>query len=280
MTHESRITEADLVYPFMYALHRLGSRASMTDLYAGVLAYLSPVGEDLAQLTNRSDTKLSQKIRNLKSHNKLNPAFVTYTEGTYELTAAGAVDLFASDWYSALACSAGFQTADEAPQDTPDAAPQLNRGRKAAQRAPTRRRRVPWGDDEVIQREVTEGAVQQRCTRTRYRSQDLRAYARAYYQEQAEDKVLRCCVCGENAQDVFGIDADLVQIHHLKPIKEYAEEGETMTMRAAVQQTAPLCGFCHTAAHAVEPPYTPEELRDMRQTIRKKRGTPGREPHG
>lgn len=66
-----RITENDLVLPVLDLLSKEdGNTLSTTDLIKKTTEKMKPTGSDLDILKNRKDTKFSQKVRNLKSHNK------------------------------------------------------------------------------------------------------------------------------------------------------------------------------------------------------------------
>lgn len=64
-----RIPESDLVRPTLQALANSADGFLKTsDLIAAMEAQFDPAGEDAELLDGRSDTKFSQKVRNLVSH--------------------------------------------------------------------------------------------------------------------------------------------------------------------------------------------------------------------
>ena len=72
-----------------------GGTISTTDLIVALTKIMKPTGEDLEILKDRNDTKFSQKVRNLKSHDTM-IGFAKYTpppskteSGTFTITAAG-----------------------------------------------------------------------------------------------------------------------------------------------------------------------------------------------
>ena len=91
-----RISETDLVIPALNAMNTSpNGTISTTDLISTLTNAMNPTGEDLDILENRNDTKFSQKVRNLKSHNTMR-GLVTYTapsiqgeSGTFTITADG-----------------------------------------------------------------------------------------------------------------------------------------------------------------------------------------------
>ncbi|WP_066350459.1 hypothetical protein [Aliarcobacter skirrowii] len=67
-----RISENDLVLPVLDLLSKEDTNTlSTTDLIRKTTEKMKPTGSDLDILKNRKDTKFSQKVRNLKSHNKI-----------------------------------------------------------------------------------------------------------------------------------------------------------------------------------------------------------------
>ena len=66
---EHRITESDLVGPVLvYLATQPNGFATTSDLISHLVDLFKPSGEDAEILLNRSDTKFSQKVRNLISH--------------------------------------------------------------------------------------------------------------------------------------------------------------------------------------------------------------------
>jgi len=91
-----RIPESDLIIPALNAMNASpNGTISTTDLIAELTNSMNPTGEDLEILDNRNDTKFSQKVRNLKSHNTM-IGLATYTppatqgeSGTFTITTDG-----------------------------------------------------------------------------------------------------------------------------------------------------------------------------------------------
>ena len=91
-----RISETDLIMPALKAMNESpNGTISTTDLITILTNSMNPTGEDLKILKNRNDTKFSQKVRNLKSHNTMiglaiYTAPVTQGEsGTFTIATAG-----------------------------------------------------------------------------------------------------------------------------------------------------------------------------------------------
>ena len=75
----ARISEEQLIVPALKIMNTsVGGRITTTDLIDELTKIMEPTGEDLVILKNRYDTKFSQKVRNLKSHNTM-IGLTTYT---------------------------------------------------------------------------------------------------------------------------------------------------------------------------------------------------------
>jgi hypothetical protein len=91
----ARISEEELIVPALKVMNSsINGTVSTSDLINELTATIKPTGEDMAILNNRNDTKFSQKVRNLKSHNtitKLGLATFTpnSTSGTFTITDDG-----------------------------------------------------------------------------------------------------------------------------------------------------------------------------------------------
>ena len=67
-----RVSETDLIQPLLeYLSTQPDGFASTSDIIRHLEGVLQPIGEDAEVLDNRSDTKFSQKVRNLISHRGL-----------------------------------------------------------------------------------------------------------------------------------------------------------------------------------------------------------------
>lgn len=65
----SRVSETDLVQPLLeYLITQPDGFASTSDIRHHLVSVFQPTGEDAEILHNRSDTKFTQKVRNLISH--------------------------------------------------------------------------------------------------------------------------------------------------------------------------------------------------------------------
>lgn len=86
-----RIPEPELVIPTLELLYNApNGELKTTEIIAALSAQFKPEGEDAEILDKRSDTKFSQKVRNLKSHKTLVKAgLATEIYRGFKITAAG-----------------------------------------------------------------------------------------------------------------------------------------------------------------------------------------------
>ena len=91
-----RISESDLIIPALKIMDRFpNGTISTTNLITELTIMLKPTGEDLDILDKRNDTKFSQKVRNLKSHNTMSglaiytPSVRQGESGTFTITNEG-----------------------------------------------------------------------------------------------------------------------------------------------------------------------------------------------
>lgn len=98
----ARISENDLIIPALKLLSRADNKTlTTTELINQLTTQLNPQGEDLEILRGRNDTKFSQKVRNLKSHDSItNKGYAIYTppaykgaSGSFTLTSEGEKNL-------------------------------------------------------------------------------------------------------------------------------------------------------------------------------------------
>ncbi len=92
-----RISENDLIIPTLRLLNVAPNNTlTTTELISQLQQIMNPSAEDLVILNGRSDSKFSQIVRNLKSHNNFTVLnYATYTpkdnqiSGSFTLTDAG-----------------------------------------------------------------------------------------------------------------------------------------------------------------------------------------------
>ena len=92
-----RISENDLIIPTLQLLNVAPNNTLTTsELIVRLQQVMNPSADDLAILANRNDSRFSQIVRNLKSHNTFNElGYAMYTaslngqSGSFTLTALG-----------------------------------------------------------------------------------------------------------------------------------------------------------------------------------------------
>ena len=68
-----------------------------------------------------------------------------------------------------------------------------------------------------------------------------------------------CTACGINLREVYGeVARSFIHVHHLNPL---AVTGSRVP--DPVKEMCPLCPNCHAIAHRRNPPFTPEEIKNM-----------------
>jgi hypothetical protein len=86
-----RIPEPDLIIPTLELLYHAPNGEMLTaDIIAALVQQFEPEGEDNVILEKRSDTKFTQKVRNLKSHETLLKAgLAVHIYRGFKITTAG-----------------------------------------------------------------------------------------------------------------------------------------------------------------------------------------------
>lgn len=86
-----RVPEPELVIPTLELLYEApDGQMETSDIIAALVGRFRPEGEDNEILAKRSDTKFTQKVRNLKSHKTLLKAgLATHTYRGFKITPAG-----------------------------------------------------------------------------------------------------------------------------------------------------------------------------------------------
>ncbi len=69
-----------------------------------------------------------------------------------------------------------------------------------------------------------------------------------------------CCVCGMNFEDIYGpLGHKFIHVHHIVPVSQMGE-GYVINPETDL---VPVCPNCHAMLHRKDPPYTPEELKEI-----------------
>lgn len=235
----TRISEAELILPTLFLLVQFENGMTTKELIKNLTELLQPSGEDVEILSSRSDTKFSQKVRNLTSHKTLSKKGLavepTVRGGRMKITSKGKalVDRHRADLSTLLEFS--FD----------DSAAEL--------RQLTREQPVVVLDE----RTVTEGEMRFRTAEYRTRSRELRKAALDYY---AANGRLICEVCEFDFASAYpSVGEGYIQLHHLRPVAFL--EGEPLRMEDAIANVRLLCANCHQMVHREHPPIPIDILR-------------------
>lgn len=211
---------------------------STTQLIQALTALLNPSGEDMEILAGRSDTRFSQKVRNLKSHHTLSKrGLATDIPRGFAITDKGRE--LVEQHRATLEVLFNFRF--------DDAAAELGQ--------------LADGTPVIVldERTVTEGELRSRTAEYRKRSCELRNAAIETYTMQGR---ILCAVCNfEYAAAYPSLGDGYIQIHHLKPVSFM--RGEQLSMAEALENVRPLCANCHQMAHRRQPPLPIDELRSI-----------------
>lgn len=237
-----RITEKELVLPALYAIHDAGGKMSTSDLQKVLGDLLKPTGPDAEILSGRRDTKFSQKVRNLKSHDTLTrEGLAEDTLNGFSITNKGR-DLVQQNIYK-------IETLFEFSFD--EIAPELMQIS------------VSGGLEKeyIDERTITEGQLKTRTEEYRSRSTLLRNEAFSHY---SHNGVIDCHACGFDFSMAYpGLGDKTIQIHHLKPVSYM--RGEALSLKEALENVRPLCANCHLIVHKKHPPFPINELKSILQ---------------
>ncbi len=240
-----RIEEKELILPALYIIKRRGS-ATTSDLIGELTIFFNPSGEDAEILSGRSDTKFSQKVRNLVSHRESNSMdiYTTFAGGVYGITKQGEAYLDTRIDELNYLFSQKFQYDDVI---------------EAVDNIIDEKKKILLYDETL----VTEGSVNTKISKIRERSQLLRDKAIEHYSY--PDGRIVCEVCGFDYTVVYGEwGQGFIEIHHEKPICQYDENGTEVFISEAIKYVKPLCANCHRMIHRKKNnPITIDELKSI-----------------
>ena len=240
----SRIEEKALIVPALHLISEAGGCLAMRELIPKMTSLLKPSGEDMEILQNRTDTRFSQKVRNLVSHKTLERhglAKQRISRGPIEITQKGRQFLIDRQDSLHVALNFGSDEANDALDLLGD----------------PERDRPPIILNEQI---VTEGTPRIQTARyVRTRSQRLRNEALNYY---AQNGQIYCHACSFDYSLAYPIiGTGYIEIHHLKPIVEL--QGHYFSMEQALENVRPLCANCHRMVHKKRPPIPVDKIQEI-----------------
>jgi len=229
------ITESDLVLPSLRALlQNEDNGLSTSALMEHLREIMKPEGDDLEPLEGRNDDKFSQKVRNLKSHDRLEREdLAIYVDGTFYITEVGKNFVEQFHGVDENFNQQGFAEAEKKKALTPSKPLVF----------------------------VEEGQSSRLSAKIRSRSRRLRQFALGYYS--SEDGTISCAACGFEGTKNYGEAAKgLIEIHHKRPIAIAGTSKKPL--REAVADVIPLCPNCHRMVHRrVGEVMSMEELKEL-----------------
>lgn len=225
---EERISEKQLVIPALKIFSIKTQGTTTTELISLLEDIMQPKGKDLEIISGRKDTYFSQKVRNLRSHETFEKlGFAEYINNKYYITEKG--KLFLEEKYEEYEyINNGDFSIELQKKANEDLLKEPNRFF-------------------VPEEEIKEGKLVSTVSKTRKRSQKLRAYAFNYYKSQNQ---IKCSVCGFDFEEKYGnYGKDFIELHHIKPVSIYEEKGQIMNLEEARKNLVPLCSNCHKILH-------------------------------
>mgnify|MGYP001566828860 CR=1 FL=1 len=236
MTTEERISERELILPSLFLID-LRKGITTSDLIIELTNLLLPSGEDIEILDGRRDTKFSQKVRNLVSHETLERlGYATYPRGQknglFQITNNGKQYLAENIEIIDYLLSNNFAYKDIRDSFNNVALP--SEGRK----------KILVYDENLM---ITEGTKRNRNVTLYKRSSKLRDYA---IEKHTADGHIKCLVCLFDFFDFYGeIGKNYIEIHHVKPVLQYEAEEENKFLKDALKNVIPACSNCHRMIH-------------------------------
>lgn len=229
-----RIHENDIVLPALYFMsQQAGMQITTAKLKNLLVAAMHPQGEDAAILDGRSDSKFTQIVRNLKSHNTLlKLGYATYEATHYTITQKGInfvnnnidnIRYLFDEGFNFYDMLEAFKIITENPKE----------------------KIIPF--NEII----AEGIAVKTTTKQVKRSQKLRESALEYYSHNGH---IVCDCCGFDFKTVYTPDyaCECIEIHHKKPIFLYGTNDVQKTIDEALQNLMPVCPNCHRVIHKMK----------------------------
>lgn len=247
-----RITETELILPALLFISE-NDGITTSELKEKLTELFQPTGEDAEILAGRIDTKFSQKVRNLKSHDTLERhGFAIYdpgedpsSGGTWRITEHGRSFLERNIENIDALISARLNYSEAL--DT--IIKESDQGRN-----------IHVIDENLV---INEGSRQNRSSSSYERSDRLRRAAIEHYRN--EDGHIRCCICGFDFLETYGgRGRDFIIIHHEKPLYETEGVERTAFLEQAVQDVKPVCPNCHSMIHRnMNETLSIEEMREL-----------------
>ncbi len=206
--------------------------------------YKNELITETAQLLNKTETDVIQLFQNIAYLDSAEPNEKQFSESVSESRLLNKMyDWFSSNRDEALNYYSTFYTLSDS--DNSYSYQKIEEIEKEAGEAYTE-----------------EGKRKDQVLRMGQRSQALIFEARKQYKDVDVENKLRCKACGYVKPE--SINREIVEMHHLTPIKEMDELGEKRLLSEATKYVIPLCPICHRIIHSANPLYSIKEVKSLR----------------
>lgn len=230
------ISERQLILPSLY-LMSISKRKSIstTDLIKGLQTILNPSPADLVLNPSRGDSKFSQKVRNLKSHDTFEKYgdLADYKKGVFTINKNGYKLLNENfDFLKSIIAN------DFSWDDTKSVLEAFSKSIK-------NKRPLAYIDEDTI---IREGYKKQINASVYERSKVLRDAAFEFYLDSKGH--IACKACSFDFKLFYGdIGKDFIELHHTKPVFMYQDEDIDKKINDAIKNITPVCSNCHRMIH-------------------------------
>ncbi len=225
---EERISENQLIIPSLKVFSRRKEGTTTSELIDILTEIMQPKGKDSEINPIRKDTYFSQKVRNLRSHSTFErDNLAEYKNEKYYITKKG-LDFLEDKYEEYEYINSGYFDVED-------------------QKIANLNLLGASNKYFIPEEEVSEGKLVTTNSKTRKRSQKLRNYAFEYYKSKNK---IKCEVCGFDFESTYGaLGKDYIELHHIKPVSVYEENGEISNLEEARLNLVPLCSNCHKILH-------------------------------
>ena len=228
----SRISENQLILPSLYIFSSSEIGLTTSELLLKLTTLFNPSGEDAAILSGRSDSKFSQIVRNLKSHDTFErEGFAKFEDGVYKINDLGRAYLAKHRDAVEYLFDNNFDF-----EDLKESLDKLNQG-------------------------IVEDKEPVKTSKVFQRSSKLRKFAIDRFKT---EEGIFCEVCNFNFYKIYGnLGRDFIEIHHKKPIFTFDQIDFDQTLETALINLSPLCANCHRMIHRNSNELSVERLKKL-----------------
>ena len=207
-----------------------------SDLIKELTDLMHPGGEDAEILAGRSDTKFSQKVRNIVSHETLEKlGYATHQDahnGLFQITESGARHLKENTEIIEYLLSNNFSVED------------ILNSFSDISKVEEKHKKILTYDENLM---ITEGTKRNRNVSLYERSKKLRDFAIDKYNSKGH---IKCIACFFDFHNFYGdVGKDYIEIHHIKPVFQYEDEDRNKFLKRALENLIPACSNCHRIIH-------------------------------